>query len=162
MSVLRPSAFALCALAFAAPALAGEKTAGGDEFAMAAEACIDGLAQGANLADSVTKAGWKETGKNPFGTRYKHDGTSLAIVTSDMMGSPTCVVDGYSKQGERDGLDETIEARLAARFADQLTVNRSGPGAGFVVGDVIAILSFENRSGGLSTRITAMSMADEQ
>lgn len=160
--ILRRLLVAGASLALALPAAAGEKTADSSEFAAAAEACIAALAPPSEIDAALTAAGWNEAGSNPIGKRYRHDGMSVAIVTSAMLGSPSCVVDGYLAKKDRDGLDEAIEASLSATYGAQLTVSRSGPGTGFVIGDVIAILSFENRSGGLSTRITAMSMADTE
>ena len=155
--------WAFCAaLTLAAPATAGQKTGEPADFASATGACIAALASGGDSSGSLTNSGWKEAGSNPVGKRFTHAGTSVTIVTSLMLGSPSCVVDGYLAKGEKDDLDEVIETGLAATYGDQLKVNRSAFGTGFVVGEVMAILSFETRSGGLSTRITAMSMAEEK
>lgn len=153
---------AAMALAFATPAFAGEKTSPAADFASAAEVCIAALSPSADLAAKLEGAGWTEAANNAMGKRYKRKGTSVTIVASNVFGSPGCVVDGYLARRDRNSLDETIEAALSSTYGEELKVNRSAYGTGFVVGEVMSILSFEDRSGGLSTRITAMSMADDE
>ena len=160
--MMRYAAILAGALAVSAPASAGEKTGAPADFASAAEECIAALSADGDISGSLPTSGWREAGANPIGKRYTHEGSRVAIFTSAMMGSPSCVVDGYLKKGEREGLGEVIEASLSATYGDRLKVTRSPFGTSFVVGDVMAILSFETRSGGLSTRITAMSMAEQK
>ena len=157
-----PHVLAVMALLVSTPVIAGEKTGASADFAGATAACVAALGTQPDSAGKLVEAGWQQVGANPIGKKYAREGTPVAIIMSDAFGSATCVVDGYLDKKGKDGLDEVIEANLSQTYGDALKANRNEFGTGFVVGDVMAILSFENRSGGLSTRITAMSMADEK
>jgi hypothetical protein len=154
-------ALAASALLVSAPTMAKEKTGAPTDFVDAATVCVTALRAGGDPAAKLAEAGWMQSGANPIGTKYSREGTAINVYTSKKLGTQACVVDGFLDQQEKDGLDETIESSLSQTYTDAIEVNRSALGTAFLVGDVLAALTFENRSGGLSTRITAMLMANE-
>ncbi len=155
-------ALAATVLLVSVPAMARERTGAPADFVAGAGVCVAALGDGEDLVAKLAEAGWMQVGANPIGMKYSREGTPVTIYTSKKLGTQACVVDGYLDQQDKIRLDEAIEASLSQTYTDALEVNRSALGTAFLVGDVMAALTFENRSGGLSTRITAMLMADQK
>ena len=140
--------------------------ANAEDFVIGADLCMTLLHEGANPADFLEAAGWVRRGSNPVGTSYIHGEYGVQIITSQMLGTPSCQVDGYlNDAATRDDLDEMIESRLSEHFGDKLNPvyrHETVPGAGFMVEQALAALSFEDRTLGLSTRFTAMIVPENE
>ncbi len=166
-----PEAPRLLPLACAAVALVAGTAAHGQvfsansgDFVVGAELCVTILSDGHDPATFLGDAGWEERGTNPIGTSYIHEDYGVQIIVSQLLGTPSCQVDGYlADEKSRDELDEMIEASLSEHFGERLqNVHRDEtvPGAGYLVDQTLGALSFEQRAAGLSTRFTSMNLPE--
>lgn len=143
---------ALPATAQAAPAA---------DFGSGAAACARLLAAGTYDEKVLEADGWKKSAERGSIRVYSRDGVSVKLFLSAMLGSNSCVVDGYADKGDTvKDLSAAIAASLRPIAGDELKIPESSipSGQGFAFGSVMQILSTEERAAGLSVRITGMAM----
>ncbi len=129
------------------------------DFGSAAVACMAALGPKSIDFPALEREGWTRTEQSKTVPVYQHAGTAVRVMIIEGL-SPggQCVVDGYAAdQGQfkpvRNGIRDALTARTGNKPKMPSPVVPNGQG--YVVGDVIMILSTDQRINGLSVRITS-------
>ena len=129
------------------------------EFGSAAVACMAALGPKSIDVPALEREGWTRTEQSKTVPVYQHAGTAVRVMIIEGL-SPggQCVVDGYAAdQGQFKPVRNAIRDALTActgnkpKMPSPVVPN----GQGYVVGDLMMILSTDQRINGLSVRITS-------
>lgn len=129
------------------------------EFGGAAVACMAALGPKALDVPALEREGWSRADATKTMPVYQRAGTAVRIMAfGGLMPGGQCIVDGYAQdQGQFNPIRDAVRDALEARTGKK--PNMPSPvvpnGQGFVVGDMMMILSTEPRINGLSVRITS-------
>lgn len=129
------------------------------DFGKAAVACLAVLGKGGLDVAALEREGWtiaKQTKSIPI---YQRNGSAVQVMLVEgLMPGGQCIVDGYASDSSqfkpiRDGVRDALTARLGQK--PKMPGSPLPNGQGFVAGDLMLILSTEERVNGLSVRITS-------
>tara|TARA_R110001606_G_scaffold32011_3_gene97274 strand:- start:3025 stop:3525 length:501 start_codon:yes stop_codon:yes gene_type:complete len=147
-------------LASAGPAKADVGRSPASEFGVGAVACS--MALGPKKIDfkALEDIGWVKVESRGSIDIYSHKDVSVKLFLSKIFaGSGQCVVDGYAIDDDQfEAIKISITDALIAKYGDRVKLPDpvSPMGQGFVIDDLMQILSSEKRANGLSIRVTSM------
>lgn len=139
--------------------LAATRFAQPAEFGAAAASCMAALRNGSLDAAALAGDGWVRSAEEPKIPVFERQGSSVRLFVIDgLMPGGQCVVDGYvANAGHYRPVRDAVRASLTQRAGKKPEMPSSPVprSQGFLVDNVMLILSTEERFNGLSVRITS-------